>query len=302
MTAKRLLVWLGRLLAIATLVYLGFAIRRQWAGLSAWRPSLADASLIAMAAIVYGLALFLVAEAWHRLVSSSAGMRLSRNLTIPSMGVTQIAKYLPGNVLHFVGRHTWLSRAGVPHSTLARALVWEAACLVAASVLTASLFSLAWPLDAEPIPIPLRQASAAALAMLLAGFGLVTFLRARFPLVSRWTPSPAVAAAAILAMSAFFLIQGLVFVALTLTIDTAPRLNIIPIPITAWLVGFLTPGAPGGVGTRELVLVALMTPAAGPSKALIITTLFRVVTLVGDVVCFLVSSALARRQGVAVKS
>jgi uncharacterized membrane protein YbhN (UPF0104 family) len=298
MTGRGALVWLGRAVSLAALAWLAFAVRDQRATLSAWRPSRGDGVLVAGAALVYGLALFLVAEAWHRLVShAAAGVALRRNLTIPSMGITQLAKYLPGNVFHLVGRHAWLARAGAPHSALALALAWEAACLALAAVMTASVLALVWPVPADLPFLSVREAALTALAA-VAAFGVLTIvLRARFESVRRRTPSPAVAAGALAVLAGFFLIQALVFVALTAAADATPTAAALPIPVGAWLVGFLTPGAPGGLGTRELALSTWMVPIVGPAKSLLAAALFRLVTLLGDAVAFVVSWALLRRSG-----
>lgn len=57
--------------------------------------------------------------------------------------------------------------------------------------------------------------------------------------------------------------------------------------VIAWLIGYLTPGAPGGIGTREATLIALLWFLHQDDAVLIATALFRVVTTLGDVVLFL---------------
>ena len=56
---------------------------------------------------------------------------------------------------------------------------------------------------------------------------------------------------------------------------------------TAWTLGFLTPGAPAGLGVREAVLVALLTPSAGEPAALTAALAFRAATLGGDLLFYL---------------
>ena len=59
------------------------------------------------------------------------------------------------------------------------------------------------------------------------------------------------------------------------------------ISATAWTLGFLTPGAPAGLGVREAVLVALLTPSAGEPAALTAALAFRAATLGGDLLFYL---------------
>ena len=52
----------------------------------------------------------------------------------------------------------------------------------------------------------------------------------------------------------------------------------------------MTPGAPGGLGVREAVLVTLLTGAVlGPSESLLVAVLLRAVTIAGDLLFFLTS-------------
>lgn len=51
----------------------------------------------------------------------------------------------------------------------------------------------------------------------------------------------------------------------------------------AWSIGFITPGAPSGIGIREAILLLLLIPLSGEGPALILALLFRLVTIGGDI-------------------
>jgi uncharacterized membrane protein YbhN (UPF0104 family) len=59
----------------------------------------------------------------------------------------------------------------------------------------------------------------------------------------------------------------------------------------AWMLGFLTPGAPGGLGVRDAILVAMLTGVSNPAAAVAIAVSFRGVTTLGDVAGLLVGLA-----------
>lgn len=61
----------------------------------------------------------------------------------------------------------------------------------------------------------------------------------------------------------------------------------------AWTLGFILPGAPGGLGIRELVLVSLFARDLGDGIAVGVFFILRVVTTSGDFVAFLLASWLA---------
>lgn len=63
--------------------------------------------------------------------------------------------------------------------------------------------------------------------------------------------------------------------------------------IVAWLVGLVTPGAPAGIGVRELVLLGLLKGFASESDLLLAILLSRLITVGGDVLFFFFASILS---------
>ena len=292
---KTIATWAGRALALAALVFLALAARRNWAALGAWHPSVEALAIIAGAGVAYGVALLLVAESWHQLVSSrNAG--LPRTVTLPSYGVTQVAKYLPGNVFHYFGRHMWLARLGIAHQQLAGAVLCETILLATAALTCATGIALIAPPGAHLVlGWDVRDALPLALFAIFALVGLLAALPrlgARLKKLTLPRPASLLRAGAVLLL--FFLIQGSLFSFLFVAVGRAPMLEAIGIASISWLIGFLTPGAPGGVGSRELVLLALVGPLLGTGNALIVAALFRIVTVAGDCVCLGLSLLIAR--------
>ena len=60
--------------------------------------------------------------------------------------------------------------------------------------------------------------------------------------------------------------------------------------VLAWLVGLVTPGAPAGVGIRELVLLFVLKGVIPETDLLLAVVMGRVVTIFGDVLYFLNTS------------
>ena len=60
--------------------------------------------------------------------------------------------------------------------------------------------------------------------------------------------------------------------------------------ILSWLAGYITPGAPGGIGIRELLMTAIVA-GSGIADVDSITTasaVYRVINILGDVLAFLI--------------
>ena len=63
----------------------------------------------------------------------------------------------------------------------------------------------------------------------------------------------------------------------------------------AWLAGFLAPGAPAGLGIREVLLVQVLSLAYPDPTALGATMILRVVTTLGDATAFVIGHAMGRQ-------
>ncbi|RJP38308.1 MAG: hypothetical protein C4548_13300, partial [Desulfobacteraceae bacterium] len=62
--------------------------------------------------------------------------------------------------------------------------------------------------------------------------------------------------------------------------------------VLAWLAGFLTPGAPAGLGVRELVLASLLAGLASIPSILFTVLMSRAITAIGDLLFFVAGQAL----------
>ncbi|WP_306145663.1 hypothetical protein [Roseibium sp. MMSF_3412] len=278
---KSVAVWGGRFILLVALVFVAFEIRRHWNGISGWRPSASQVTLILALSVPYALSLLLLAEGWHRIVTLFASEPRSRTFT--SFCITQVAKYLPGNVAHLIGRGLYLRGNTVSDGEIVKATLLELAVIpLGAAVTIVCLGSLGFFSDLLPWIPDMAWYGSALFLFCAAAFALV--LPARAPGISGRQIAkvfPSVGLAAI-----FMLCLGGTFAAVFNLLSEAPVAILAGAGIIAWLVGYLTPGAPGGIGTREATLIALLSFLNQEDTVLIATALFRVVTTLGDVLLF----------------
>ena len=124
---------IGRLIGWAAVAAsLGFVGLQLWQH-APWRLAGAHLEVLTAAivggALLYGLAGLLLSSAWYQLLNTGSGTA-SLRCHHAVYGRTQIAKYLPGNVLHLVGRQVIGRRLGHGQGRLALASLLEALLLV----------------------------------------------------------------------------------------------------------------------------------------------------------------------------
>jgi hypothetical protein len=104
-------------------------------------------------------------------------------------------------------------------------------------------------------------------------------------------PGPATTFSALAAYSLNYLIigAGLWWVARAAELPLAIDLSLTTAAFAlAWILGFLAPGAPAGLGVRESIMLLLLAGAAPEADLLLFVLLARVVTMLGDAICFAV--------------
>ncbi|MBB6340551.1 hypothetical protein HNP49_000701 [Pseudomonas fluvialis] len=269
---KPLLHLAGNILAI---IGIGFVCIKIWgyAGeidLSRLTPALW--TVVAGLAITYGCANLLLALGWQKLLAQ-LGQQANTRWCIKTYGLSQIAKYVPGNIFHFAGRQAMGMSHGISGWVLARSTLWELALLcISGSLFAALVIPALYP------QIPTVWASVLFLLLVITSAALIQRIIGTY------------AAQAQLAYLLFLTISGAIFPILTICI--APSLiDYYPITLAggfviAWLAGLLTPGAPAGVGVREAVLLILFENNLPASDLLLCVLFGRLITVVGDLLYF----------------
>ena len=168
------------LVTVLSLAYVGYLAVRNFSAISISQlPALTLPVTIGLA-LVYGAALLLLAENWHRLVGASGAARPRRSRTCRVFTDTQLAKYLPGNVLHIVTRHMHLKDQKLTHGQLAKAFVLETvALIIGAGLFAVVVVSFAPPSAGAPAAIwnsagTLAQGAMVVTVIACCGLGIAT--------------------------------------------------------------------------------------------------------------------------------
>lgn len=274
MIDKRLAVrLLGALLLAASLAYLVVFAVRHAAALPDIHWDTRTGLAMAGAVAIYGLTLLSSSVAWYVLLRS-AGERPKPGDAASVFLLSQIGKYLPGNVAQYVGRVALAKGRGLGSGPVIFTLAMEAACAIVAGL---ALAAAAFPLDLTDRLGPGRLVAVLSIAI------LVIVLGARFAVSDRLRIRAGLACLGLYSFN--FLAFGACAALLAdrvLDAGSAPLPTLAAIFAAAWVAGFVTPGAPAGLGVREAVLVGGLRTLYDPGIALSLPLLFRLVTTLGD--------------------
>jgi hypothetical protein len=90
-----------------------------------------------------------------------------------------------------------------------------------------------------------------------------------------------------------FILNGIMFIIVLSSIGGIPNIKI-ALPIIgvyslSWIIGFITPGAPAGLGIREAIMSAMLFGVIQENLVITAVLLFRIVTILGDVLGFIIA-------------
>ena len=288
---------LSGLIVFSALVFVGAQFWENRSAVLEWHPASGEYVLLALGMIVYAANNVLLALAWFLLLRTYRQDNISLFECISLYARTQIAKYIPGNVFQFAGRHISARQLGVEHGAIAGATLYEVIGLLLTSSLLALSGLLVWGMTIERI-----SATIIATAVVLMISFLILFNKCVSRIrVLRQVKLPAEKAIDVikcllpvyLLLFLFMIIAGGIFWSVVTTLSPTTELYhagpIVTLFALSYIAGFITPGAPGGLGVREAVIVGSLSNYVPEAQCLLIAVFFRAVTTVGDFLFFLSS-------------
>ena len=300
MTKARLIRWASYLIVAASFVFIALSIARMdFASVEEriaawWIPAALGAS------IFYSLANVILALNWCTGLWIITGEKVPRVFEILLIYLkTGIAKYLPSNLVHFATRHYLVTRFNFSHRVMLLANVFEIAflCMTAFVIVSAgvSLGLLTIPPKIYAVITSWRMALLAAGGLIAAAAALWWFGPARIK-------EYLVELVRVRKLPIYFLllVSYSIYFAVTATIlafifgsmlgvsRIASNIPFVFVGYTlAWVTGYLVPGAPGGLGVREVVLLLVFSPRYGEATVIAAAVILRTITVIGDVITFL---------------
>jgi hypothetical protein len=268
---------------------------------------------IVLAAVLWSCGAPLLALAWNELLAG-LGVRKPRRELFGIIGITQFAKYVPGNVAQYVGRVGMSLARGIPARPLAVTLILETLLVIAAAVVVGVGNGVLSDIGLQAVRRHGAQLTLMALLIALAIAGLFVFRRIAPALLRRFAPKYAPVldgallppqtciARAFGLYCAIYIVSGLGLIFLAWFVVPGIRHDywlLIAAFALAWIVGFVVPGAPGGLGVREALMVLMLAPLYTAASASVLVIAFRIATTLGDAATLLLGMLmLPRKQGI----
>lgn len=261
--------------------------------------------ILLILSFVYSLCSIFYAIAWKKLLFIFSEQRVSSKKVINLYLKSNIAKYLPGNVFHFAGRHILVKENNISHTHLMLSNLSEIFLLVFTSILivTAGLIF-------DLIIIPEKIISLISFRYIVTGLVIMAFISAavliilivkkqhrriiRILKIINIRNLKEILSAVILYSTMFIITGSILFIIFYMLKPGNSGFyliyQIIFVFTLSWVLGYIVPGAPGGVGIREAVIIIMLSPVSDPQTSALCSLVLRLITIIGDIISFLISN------------
>ena len=278
-----------------TLFFIVSTFRNHWQAVTEIKITSQGLLFLFLALIVTLLAHIWSAFVWLRILqlfNQSCSYQWGLKIYL----VTNIYKYLPGNVGHFYGRINAVSKQGVSLSVASLSVLLEP-LLMAAAALFIALLSHSIGIIETTKNFTILFLQCFLLISVLVGIhpiiinGLLRFVKKIKSKNNEETETiylqkyPGII---LIGEIIFLLLRGLGFI-FALMAFMSISFQQIPIIISAfsfaWLLGLVIPGAPGGLGVFEATIIALLETSSLPIEIILTTiAIFRLISILAEVI------------------
>ena len=297
-TKKQLVSWAGTLLMIASLAFLArrlFALREDIDV-----ATLTSAGVIAglvFVTLFEGLGILLASFNFRALVRNVSGVLVEKPLGLVVYTISNLYKYIPGGVMYVVGRNRLaVETDDLGHPEVALSTFIEGALVAIAAVIIVIITAFDHAREyMRQVELPMVFVLVLIAVVVVAGSVLYSLRQKISSGASKLFEHMQVLKPLVLLKRFGFALLlmtlwGGTFLATLVVLgqEMSPGLapTVIGLFLLAWLAGFLTPGAPSGLGVREMIMLLFLGNILNEGMLLSAMIIHRIVAAAGDVAAY----------------
>lgn len=295
----------GYVITIIAFLFIGRALASMNLDIKKIKDPVFSIILLILLSIGYAIVVYISSYAWETTLEFINKEKIPSKDIINVYVKSNIGKYLPGNVMHFAGRNILAGKLGFKQLDITFCSIIEIAMLIFTDCVLSLIFAvksfrqiLSYLLTKMNLSIFYGILIGLLLLIIVTIWFLVkesgfiknykhfftmNFLKLLCKLFCIYSIT--------LIIPGFFLV--LIF-KLVLGCDISMQKAMLTISAytISWVSGYIVPGAPGGIGVRESVLLLILGPFYLNNIVLLASILLRVASILGDLIAFLFEPVL----------
>ncbi len=294
---KKILNLFGNLLLLICLYFIGSTLMQQDIDWAIYLTNPVNIFWYIIIILTYIWVLWAKAILYKDLLKVFTENLVDNFLVIKMYVVSNLGKYLPGNVMHFVGRNVLSTKYSIPQVNITLSTILEILIILISSVVIAFLLGFQYFYGVVVFIFENYLSFFLVLVALgLVGVTLITIFAYKnkekvLPFIQLFNKKENrnVMFRVFIGNCIVNIVTGITYMIVVRSIqpDVSINLSVIGIYLLAWLVGFVMPGAPGGIGIRESILLLLLVDLMPTSIVLVVTLVHRVLNIIAELISFL---------------
>lgn len=216
--------------------------------------------------------------------------------------LANVAKYVPGNVVHYVGRNALLSEIGYGHKQIAFISLFELILFGTTSFSIAILTSFDYLEQQLDLYMDMQAVYLLIFSIIIIGLISVAILlfhlkKNKENFLEEYSEffSKKIITRVVLTFifySIYFILLSttllmVLYVVFGINFTFLISIKIIGLFIVSYFIGMVAPGVPGGIGVREAVAIGLISQYVNQDTLFVAVFLLRLITILGDVFSFI---------------
>lgn len=287
---KSIVKWIGRILSLLAIIFIvKKVIDMEFDYKLIFSPL--GISVIVVLILVQTALIFLACRAWEHYLSEFGSVKLNRNRVWSVYSKANLFKYIPGNVFQYVGRNELAVETEMTHKQVAAATVADTLTMMVIKIfvsfvlLRGQLFKVIEEYVQREIMIGILVLGILACLIVLA------VLIRKKDYVNLVVQSRRSVAKSLIDYLCVDVISGIMYMAVICVIlnysCTFEEILLLAGGYTlASVIGFVTPGAPGGIGIREAVILFLSKGIIDSNLLTTAAVVMRIICIIADILAF----------------
>ena len=291
--------YFGKVLVLLSLVFLFIKLGQNINEIKSFRVDLTTALAVSAVILINLLSGAIVTYAWV-LFLRSGGFVLSFKKAYAIYGRAAVAKYIPGNVFHYVGRVALGGEYGIPKEKVVLSMVVETGTLAVTAIvfgIAGLLYDFNYYSSITRIIYENKFITGFLTVLFLLTLLFITVIvlnrgKEWARLILSYLDPFTVIKSVLIYLVNFSLVGVSIYFLLNAFWEIDSGLQWYQLAYgfaLAWGVGFIVPGAPGGIGIREFILVALYGPILGEGVIVGLALILRVLMTIGELLMFAIA-------------
>ena len=310
-SAKKITSILSKGLTILALAFIIYKISKMKIDLSLLSNGPLVISILFIGSFVSVINVLLRAVAWNNNLSFLADQPTNKKKVFQIYTKANLGKYLPGNIMHFVERNLYAAEIGMGQLETAASTLFEIVGQCTAALVIGAALSFSYIVRFVRQYMVGWYLLCVIILFIVCAVGIIVAVKKseklRF-LISKMKNRDFLL---MFSKNLLYYVLDLLLLGVMLVVSVCalsgeiPDLSQVMLLISentiAWLIGFVVPGAPGGVGIREAIIQIMSEGTRFADVILIAAIIQRIISILGDVLAYLIFNVFGRNRGVKVE-